>query len=492
MCVQEVEVTAENDPAGLNVLSLSQEPLRQQHSEQSSFRLDVKGAMTCAELYDRASAFGSLVALTGWNQLVYADREAAKKARASLDGLKLDEDDVLRVNWASSQPSSPPQRSPRQAQGSGPAKERKKQGERHRSKKQNEDAQSPKQGGASERKETQGDKIGDKAEEGKSPSSRRAVAPHLLQPKRSVFGAAIQAIHQDQPVASPSREEVVAAQPVATEVTPNEDTPETWTVVSPPPSSPPLQEVVAAKKPSADDDAVPTVSAEDAAVSTPASPPVSPPQQTDHERLVSAVRTLPSSLVATERLPALISLLEALPRRDVKLCLLNSAVLEQKVHDALDVLDAMDEEDAQEPVEDVEAAEAAEAVVADDKVPAKLDTLPEDVNELANVSALEIVQLLEKAATSTPSAYCCGAAGSPVTAKAIQETDAFVDDLERSGVSAMIRKQRVGDRVHRVVKSFGLKPAVRPSYARDDAVLIRGAAEDYHQLARHGGRPLAR
>ncbi|KIJ38954.1 hypothetical protein M422DRAFT_175807 [Sphaerobolus stellatus SS14] len=227
---------------------------------------------------------------------------------------------------------------------------------------------------------------------------------------------------------------------------------------------------------------------------------------TERDRLLAAVSKLdkPNASEITD-------LLMSLSKRERALCLFNADVLKAKVKEAVDVLAVVeDDEDVVKPVKAVPApatpaskatAKAAEypqtpelsssrsvsavaspsspgpqtpsiAVPAPNSPtppPSTPGPTPHTLATLARLPALEIVRLANSNGGN--------ATGLPL-AKAdpliVQQTNAFIDGL--AGKAVQQQKQLLGEKLFRVVKSFGVKSAPKVTIALLDQEDLRSLA----------------
>lgn len=215
-----------------------------------------------------------------------------------------------------------------------------------------------------------------------------------------------------------------------------------------------------------------------ATLSTPprtSSPSGSVPPQSERERMLAAVNKLENA-----RQEELTELLMGLPKRERAMCLFNSENLRAKLVDAKAILEADDDDEGAE--QQTPATVAAPKPIAPPVTPKTVKTLPkaEDspqtpplsrggsaaaspapatpgsgtahtITTLAKLPAAEIIRL----------ANSSSATGLPLPKAdplVVQATDEFIDSLLDQTV--LVQKQKLGDKLYKVVKSFGLKGAV--------------------------------
>ncbi|TEB34344.1 hypothetical protein FA13DRAFT_1789463 [Coprinellus micaceus] len=214
-----------------------------------------------------------------------------------------------------------------------------------------------------------------------------------------------------------------------------------------------------------------------ATLSTPprtSSPSGSVPPQSERERMLAAVNKLENA-----RQEELTELLMGLPKRERAMCLFNSENLRAKLVDAKAILEADDDDEGAE--QQTPATVAAPKPIAPPVTPKTVKTLPkaEDspqtpplsrggsaaaspapatpgsgtahtITTLAKLPAAEIIRL----------ANSSSATGLPLPKAdplVVQATDEFIDSLLDQTV--LVQKQKLGDKLYKVVKSFGLKGA---------------------------------
>jgi polyadenylate-binding protein len=183
----------------------------------------------------------------------------------------------------------------------------------------------------------------------------------------------------------------------------------------------------------------------------------------EKEKLLNAVRK-----IHPDRASEITELIASLPKKDRALCLFNTEILKAKVAEAKEVLDATEEEvttssaaasvvsggeqsKATTPAEAVkESAVAAAKAKAQEEEPTTTTTTY-TLESLAKLPASEIVRI---ASSSTPPPQPLSRPDSSVA----KEIDAFVDGLR--GKPAHEQKQKLGERLFKVVKGFGIKNSV--------------------------------
>lgn len=215
-----------------------------------------------------------------------------------------------------------------------------------------------------------------------------------------------------------------------------------------------------------------------ATLSTPprtSSPSGSVPPMSERERILAAV-----SKFENARQEELTDLLMGLPKRERAMCLFNPEILRLKLVDAKAILEA-DDDDEGEPQQTPGATIAAPKpipvpVTPKSKNAAKVEDSPQTpalssrgasaaaspapatpgggsthtIASLAKLPAAEIIRL----------ANSSSATGLPLPKSdplVVQATDEFFDSLLDQTV--LVQKQKLGDKLYKVVKSFGIKAA---------------------------------
>lgn len=186
-----------------------------------------------------------------------------------------------------------------------------------------------------------------------------------------------------------------------------------------------------------------------------ADPTVALTATSERDRLLTAVLGLPKP---GDRLEDIVDLLTSLTNRERKLCLFNSHYLATKVAEAREVLEATDE-----PAAEVPHPPTPPTAVASLPTPAPTPARPSVAavepiylthDDLAKLPATEVLRL----ATASSPLVKPGLL-SPVAPAQRDAVDAFVDSL--SGQPEPQRKQKVGEKLFQVLKSQGIKKAVR-------------------------------
>ncbi|THH14406.1 hypothetical protein EW146_g5924 [Bondarzewia mesenterica] len=196
----------------------------------------------------------------------------------------------------------------------------------------------------------------------------------------------------------------------------------------------------------------------------------------ERERIAAAVARLEPARAAE-----LTELLLSLPKRERAMCLFNVEVLRSKIADAKMVLDSEDGEDEPAPVPPMPSKTVLDVpVTPQNKSKAVLEESPHTpdlssrgpsaaaspspatpssaytVASLARLPAAEIIRLANSPSTTglpMPKA-------DPLVVKA---TDEFIDELLDHPIE--IQKQKLGDKLFRVIKAFGLKQAPKLTIA---------------------------
>ncbi|GAA6064410.1 hypothetical protein JCM10212_001234 [Sporobolomyces blumeae] len=172
---------------------------------------------------------------------------------------------------------------------------------------------------------------------------------------------------------------------------------------------------------------------------------VANPPPSEHDRLVSAVRD-----ITLDKVGEVVALLEGLPKKERVMCLFNPQVLEQKVQDALLILADDDEPERTpspvQPLKDDSTTAPNEPV--GESTPT---TLPRSIADLATLPCSSIVPLLPLL-TSTLSL-------SRPAQEDLDQARTFVRGLEEEGLGKSQVKQKLGERLFKVIKGTGVKRA---------------------------------
>ncbi|TEB04001.1 hypothetical protein FA13DRAFT_1760462 [Coprinellus micaceus] len=192
-----------------------------------------------------------------------------------------------------------------------------------------------------------------------------------------------------------------------------------------------------------------------ATLSTPprtSSPSGSVPPQSERERMLAAVNKLENA-----RQEELTELLMGLPKRERAMCLFNSENLRAKLVDAKAILEADDDDEGAEQQTPATVAAPKPIAPAQEVRPAASPApatpgsgTAHTITTLAKLPAAEIIRL----------ANSSSATGLPLPKAdplVVQATDEFIDSLLDQTV--LVQKQKLGDKLYKVVKSFGLKGA---------------------------------
>jgi polyadenylate-binding protein len=215
-----------------------------------------------------------------------------------------------------------------------------------------------------------------------------------------------------------------------------------------------------------------------ASLSTPprtSSPSGSVHPMAERERLYAAVRRLESS-----RQEELTDLLMSLSKRERALCLFNVEVLRAKLADAKLVLDVQDEElpgatdrvGQAVPGSTTPQLRAIQTIspAGDSEQPnaATPTTTTYTLASLARLPAAEIIRL-----TNSPMVASLSFLPKP-DPLVIKATDEFIDSLLDKPITA--QKQALGDKLHKVVKNFGIKGAPKLTITLLDSDDLRALA----------------
>lgn len=209
------------------------------------------------------------------------------------------------------------------------------------------------------------------------------------------------------------------------------------------------------------------------------SPSGSVPPASERDRMMVAISRLESS-----KQEELTELLMSLPKRERALCLFNAEILRSKLADAKAVLESDDEEPAPPVAAPVTPKNKTSARVAEESprtpdlssqgasaaaspVPSTPGSQVHTAATLAKLSAAEVVKIAGSAPASS--------LGFPkADALVVKATDEFVDSL--SGFSVQLQKQKLGDKLFKVIKAFGIKGAPKITIALLDEEELRPLA----------------
>ncbi|KAN0131697.1 hypothetical protein V8E53_010539 [Lactarius tabidus] len=204
---------------------------------------------------------------------------------------------------------------------------------------------------------------------------------------------------------------------------------------------------------------------------------VAPTTNSERERVLAAVTRLEPS-----RAVDLTELLMSLPKRERAMCLFNVEVLRAKLVDAKAVLDSDDgvDEPAASPVpEPVTPQNKRPIPVSQENTPRTPDlssrgasaaasptpATPGTTHTVASLAQLSAAEILKIASSPSTTGLPLPKADPSV----VEATDKFIDSLSDKPIQS--QKQLLGEKLFRVVKSFGLKQAPKLTIAlldRDD------------------------
>ncbi|KAF8885915.1 hypothetical protein CPB85DRAFT_1336790 [Mucidula mucida] len=218
-------------------------------------------------------------------------------------------------------------------------------------------------------------------------------------------------------------------------------------------------------------------------ISTPprtSSPSGSVPPTSERDRMIAAVKKL-----ETTRQSELTDLLMSLPKRERAMCLFNVEVLRAKLDDAKLVLESEEDEDAANvtqklpvtPQSKRTAAKVQDSPVTPDlssrgpsatssPMPSTPAGPTHTIAGLAKLPAAEIIRIV-----SSPTASIPVSKADPLVQQA---TDEFIDGLLDKPSS--VQKQQLGEKLFKVVKSFGIKGAPKITVALLDQEDLRALA----------------
>jgi len=209
---------------------------------------------------------------------------------------------------------------------------------------------------------------------------------------------------------------------------------------------------------------------------------VAPAATSERERILAAVTRLEPS-----RAVDLTELLMSLPKRERAMCLFNVEVLRAKLVDAKAVLDSEDgiDEPAANPVpEPVTPQNKRPIPVSQESTPRTPDlssrgasaaasptpATPSTTHTVASLAQLPAAEILKMASSPSTTGLPLPKADPLV----VEATDKFIDSLSDKPIQS--QKQLLGEKLFRVVKSFGLKQAPKLTIALLDKDDLRSLA----------------
>ncbi|KAI9438564.1 hypothetical protein H4582DRAFT_1949444 [Lactarius indigo] len=209
---------------------------------------------------------------------------------------------------------------------------------------------------------------------------------------------------------------------------------------------------------------------------------VAPTATSERERILAAVTRLEPS-----RAVDLTDLLMSLPKRERAMCLFNVEVLRAKLVDAKAVLDSDEgvDEPAANPVPEPVTPQSKRAIpVSQESTPRTPDlssrgasaaasptpATPSTTHTVASLAQLSAVEILKIARSPSTTGLPLPKADPLV----VEATDRFVDSLLDKPIQS--QKQLLGEKLFRVVKSFGLKQAPKLTIALLDGDDLRSLA----------------
>ncbi|KIK68690.1 hypothetical protein GYMLUDRAFT_54276 [Collybiopsis luxurians FD-317 M1] len=230
-----------------------------------------------------------------------------------------------------------------------------------------------------------------------------------------------------------------------------------------------------------------------ASLSTPprtSSPSGSVPPTSERDRMAAAVAKFENS--PSEKQEQLTDLLMSLPKKDRALCLFNMEVFRAKLADARLVLESMEEEEeasktapAAPPPSTPQNKKTSSSTAAEGSpqtpdlssrgpsaTSSPLPTTPAastyTIAALAKLPAVEVLKIVKSSSVILP----------PGVSKAdplvVQATDEFVDGLMDK--APQMQKQQLGEKLFKVVKSFGIKGAPKVTVMLLDQEDLRSLA----------------
>ncbi|KAH9031949.1 hypothetical protein EDB84DRAFT_1399473 [Lactarius hengduanensis] len=209
---------------------------------------------------------------------------------------------------------------------------------------------------------------------------------------------------------------------------------------------------------------------------------VAPTATSERERILAAVTRLEPS-----RAVDLTDLLMSLPKRERAMCLFNVEVLRAKLVDAKAVLDSDEgvDEPTTNPIPEPVTPQSKRAIpVSQESTPRTPDlssrgasaaasptpATPGTTHTVASLAQLPAVDILKIASSPSTTGLPLPKADPLV----VEATDKFVDSLSDKSIQS--QKQLLGEKLFRVVKSFGLKQAPKLTIALLDGDDLRALA----------------
>ncbi|KAI9457581.1 hypothetical protein BJY52DRAFT_1271646 [Lactarius psammicola] len=208
---------------------------------------------------------------------------------------------------------------------------------------------------------------------------------------------------------------------------------------------------------------------------------VAPTATSERERVLAAVTRLEPS-----RAVDLTDLLMSLPKRERAMCLFNVEVLRAKLVDAKAVLDSDEgvDEPAANPVPEPVTPQSKRAIPSQESTPRTPDlssrgasaaasptpATPGTTHTVASLAQLSAIEILKLASSPSTTGLPLPKADPLV----VEATDKFIDSLSDKPIQS--QKQLLGEKLFRVVKSFGLKQAPKLTIALLDGDDLRALA----------------
>ncbi|THV00722.1 hypothetical protein K435DRAFT_656703 [Dendrothele bispora CBS 962.96] len=202
-----------------------------------------------------------------------------------------------------------------------------------------------------------------------------------------------------------------------------------------------------------------------ASLSTPprtSSPSGSVPPTSERDRFLAAVNKLESS-----NQEELTDLLMSLPKRERAMCLFNMEVLRAKLADAKSVLESGDDDDEVKPVPEVpKTPQNKKTLPRADVSPQTPDLSSRGPSEAASPAPSTPATYTIASLAKLPAAEVVRLASGPNAASlplpkadplVVKTTDEFIDSLLDKAPQE--QKQKLGDKLFKVIKSFGIKGA---------------------------------
>ncbi|KAL8279783.1 hypothetical protein RQP46_007878 [Phenoliferia psychrophenolica] len=190
------------------------------------------------------------------------------------------------------------------------------------------------------------------------------------------------------------------------------------------------------------------------------SPPITPLSEQD--RLLAAVRKLEPSQASE-----IVELLMGLPKKERAMCLFNPEHLKSKIADALIILTPDSDPEPSPPPKPSATASLPTPATSPRATKTAVPPMPASFADLARLPAVDFVALVRNRDLSSLGVE-------RISREKEDDTDAFMDALDGKAVADV--KQKLGDRVFKVVKALGVKGAPKITIQLLDSEDLRALA----------------